>query len=104
MFYGVYKLYGMQYSGFYGDYNDDWFRDTFCPDTKIQIMIDLTTHGKTYSERKMSLRDIALQFQDLFSVYGVDMSYEELSTWCDFFNRYGKRYGLLNEFHENGIC
>ena len=104
MFYGVYKLYGEQYSGFYDEYGDEWFKDTFCPDTKIQIMIDLTTHGKTYAERKADLRNTALDFQDLFSVYGVSISWEELAIFSDFFTKYGKRYGLLTEFRENGVC
>lgn len=104
MFYGVYELYGAKHSAFYDEFGDEWFRDTFCPDTKVLIMIDLKSHGKTYEERKESVRDVAYNFQDLFSVYGVDLSYEELSIFEDFFTRYGKHYGLLKEFKGNGIC
>lgn len=29
---------------------------------------------------------------------------ETLNYWSEFFRHYGKRYGLLKEFHENCIC
>ena len=28
----------------------------------------------------------------------------ELAEWAAYFERLGKRYGLLTEFRENGIC
>ena len=30
--------------------------------------------------------------------------WSDLATWGEFFAKYGKRYGLMREFHENGIC
>ena len=32
------------------------------------------------------------------------LSYGELADWCEYFTKLGKRYGLLKEFRENGIC
>lgn len=33
-----------------------------------------------------------------------DWSWEELAEVGNYFYKMGKRYGLLREFHENGIC
>lgn len=103
MFYGVYKDDGKIEGGFYEDNCRKWFSDTFSPDTDTLLMIDLHVHGKTYEERKDDVRNKALDFQDLFSFYGVSISWGELAIFGDFFNEYGKRYGLLTEFRENGI-
>ena len=32
------------------------------------------------------------------------LSYGELADYADYFRKLGKRYGLLKEFRENGIC
>lgn len=32
------------------------------------------------------------------------LSYSELAEFCEYFEKLGKRYGLLKEFRENGIC
>lgn len=103
MFYGVYELDGEQHSGFYDDYGE-WFKDTFCPDTDVKTIIDLRVHGKTYSERKGDVRSKALDFLDLFSVYGVNVSWGELASFQDYFETQGKRYGLLSEFRKNCVC
>lgn len=57
---------------------------------------------KTYAERKEMARNDAINWQsDLaINVY----SWGELAFWADHFSRLGKRYGLLREFRENGIC
>ena len=103
MFYGVYRDDWCICGGFYEDDYRDWFSDTFSPDTDTLLMIDLHVHGKTYAERKGDMIEKAHDFQDLFSVYGVSISWGELAIFGDFFEKYGKRYGLLTEFRENGI-
>lgn len=59
-------------------------------------------HLKTYAERKNALRDFAIMWQRMFS----EMTYywSDIAEWSNFFEEYGKRYGLLTEFRENGIC
>ena len=102
MIYGAYKLDGETCCGFY-DW-EEWHSATFCPDTEILTVIDLKIHGKTYENRKEDVRNKALDFQALFSEYGLPMSWGELATWENYFETAGKRYGLLAEFRENGIC
>lgn len=61
--------------------------------------------GKTYQERQESLRELAIDFQ--YNNDGdtdIQLSIGELADACDFFERNGKRYGLLREFRENWIC
>ena len=55
-----------------------------------------------YQFRKSALRDFAIEWQR--AVGDISMSYDELAWYEEFFTKYGKRYGLLREFHENGIC
>lgn len=104
MFYAVFRIDGKYSGGFYSDFGDEWHRDTFCPENEVVLIIDLHARGKTYRERKEDVRNKALDFQDLFVTYGVSMSYGELDIFNEFFEIYGKRYGLLREFRENAIC
>ena len=56
----------------------------------------------TYQERKEKARQKAIDWQDLFRE--TSMSWGELAYWQDYFERLGKRYGLLAEFRNEGIC
>lgn len=51
---------------------------------------------------KMLLEAIAQQWQADF--VNFNYSYSDLVGWQNFFEEYGKKYGLLKEFHENAIC
>ncbi len=51
--------------------------------------------------KKDILREFAIEWQTRFSEFNY--SYYELADWQTFFEEYGKRYGLLREFRENGI-
>jgi len=55
-----------------------------------------------YNFKKNGLREFAKEYQRGSSE--LSMSYEDLAFWGAFFGKYGKKYGLLTEFHENGIC
>ena len=57
---------------------------------------------KTYTERKEMARNDAINWQSDFAMNVY--SWGELAFWADHFERLGKRYGLLREFRENGIC
>ena len=56
---------------------------------------------KTYQERKEATREQAIDFQLTFNERTY--SWSELVTLTGYFEKVGKRYGLLKEFRENGI-
>ena len=65
------------------------------------------TPGRKISTRekaKVILSQFAKQWQFDMMCNGFNYSYDELASWQDFFTEYGKKYGLLREFKENGIC
>ena len=56
--------------------------------------------GKTYKEKAAEITQKAIDYQ------GVDvggLSWGEVAEISAYFETYGKRYGLLKEFKENGI-
>lgn len=63
---------------------------------------DFHVHGKTYADRKNSVREKAMAFQDLFTD-GVTLSWSDLYEFSCFFTEQARRYGLTDEFVENGI-
>lgn len=56
----------------------------------------------TYREKKAKIRAEAIRWQAEFSEHNY--SYSELADWQAYFEKMGKRYGLLTEFKENAIC
>ena len=56
---------------------------------------------KTYKEQKEVVRQEAINYQ--IEKMGVSMSYAELYEAQQYFEKLGKRFGLLKEFRENGI-
>lgn len=55
-----------------------------------------------YARKKASARQEAIDWQK--DVANHDYSYGELAEFVMHFEKLGKRYGLLKEFRENGIC
>lgn len=55
-----------------------------------------------YQRRKEQVRQEAIEWQLDFNNHNY--SWGELAIWGEHFERLGRRYGLLREFHENGIC
>ena len=55
-----------------------------------------------YQKRKESVRNAAIEWQLNFENYNY--SYGELLYYGNRFETLGRRYGLLREFRENGIC
>ena len=82
---------------------EDYFKDTFSPNCKEKAVIVLSVKGKTYAERKKSLRDTAIYYSNMINEF-EDLSFGELIEIQRFFRENGKRYGLLQEFKENCIC
>lgn len=101
MFYAAYTNYkGEAVSCLYDNW-EQYHEDTFSPLTEFYSLIDFHVHGRTYRERQADLEDTAVRFQHECR---AGLSWYELSLICDWFYRNGKRYGLLREFAENGIC
>ena len=57
---------------------------------------------KSYQDMKEQVRQEAIDWQDWLSENSV--SYEGLAIASDYFEKTGRRYGLLQEFRENAIC
>lgn len=55
-----------------------------------------------YYINKARVREEAIEWQNNFSV--MNCSWFEVAQWGDRFEKLGRRYGLLKEFRENGIC
>jgi hypothetical protein len=58
-------------------------------------------HKRTYQTNKRMIETFAQEWQS--DLTERDYSYGELSEWQGFFRKYGKKYGLLKVFEENGI-
>ena len=56
----------------------------------------------TYATKKAVARQEAIDWQN--GVANRNYSYEEMQEAAEHFEKLGKRYGLLKEFRENGIC
>ena len=55
-----------------------------------------------YQINKIKARQQAIEWQADFP--NNNYSWGELAEWAAYFERIGKRHGLLAEFRENGIC
>ena len=55
-----------------------------------------------YRKRQGELRDEAIDWQNDFGNHNYYWS--EIADWQYYFETMGRRYGLLTEFRENGIC
>lgn len=56
----------------------------------------------TYQERKEKARQEAIDWQNDFA--NNNYTWGELVKWSAYFETLGKRYGLLTEFRNEGIC
>lgn len=54
-----------------------------------------------YERKKDKARNKAIEWQHDFNNHNY--SYEELSYYGEYFTRLAKKYGLIQEFRENGI-
>lgn len=54
-----------------------------------------------YQDAKEKARNEAIDWQYEFAEH--DYSYGELAYWQDYFEKKARRYGLVQEFRENGI-
>lgn len=77
-----------------------FYNETFSPDIEYQIL-PFKISGKTYAERKNAARNLAIEYQIITDCGGL--SYGELSAIRAYFENIAARYGLIQEYRENGI-
>lgn len=75
--------------------------DTFTPDPDYNVLVLGEIHGKTYAERKADAESKAIEFSH-FDASGL--SWGEYAMISGYFEKVGRRYGLLTDFRENAIC
>lgn len=56
----------------------------------------------TYTEKKSQIRQEAIDWS--YDFCNHNYSYGELAFFQCYFEKMGRRYGLLKEFRENAIC
>ena len=79
---------------------DTYKRETFSPCIETVCFFFLEIEGKNYAERKENASNKAWAY----STYQAGGLYwSDLAIIGDFFERVGKRYGLLTDFRENAI-
>lgn len=71
-------------------------------ENNIMYYIPLVISGRCYQDRKNDVRNKAIEYQNTYYEF-CNYSYGELSIINGFFEKAGRRYGLLNEFTTNGI-
>lgn len=77
-----------------------WFASTFNPTAEIYNIILFEIYGKTYQEKKARLQELAKRYQ---SGNFEGLAWSEISMIQYFFEKNAKRFGLVQEFRENGI-
>lgn len=80
--------------------HDDFYRDTFNPYCEDIEVCYFTIHGKTYRERKESCIELAKRVQRMDT---GGLSYNEYFIIGEYFSRMARKFGLVQEFKENGI-
>ena len=77
-----------------------YYSASFNPNCSI-TRLNFDLRGSTYAERKQAAKQIALNWDSIRAE--AVLSYGELTIIAEFFERIGRKYGLLREFAENGI-
>ena len=83
------------------DSYEEYFNETFSPWVEILFATDFKVKGKTYADRKEFVRNMAINYSNNGA---CGLSWGEVAIVRNNFYELGKRYGLLKEFKENGIC
>ena len=84
------------------EYENELFKGDFEAWLNEYISLGAIHKISYYEKRKDELREEAKEWQNNFD--NETYSWEDLLKCNYYFEKYGKRYGLLKEFRENGIC
>ena len=102
MFYAAFEdVFGKLHSTLYYKNEYPFYFSQTGPGTIHYSFIPFKLHGQTYAARKESARELAARFQ---AENRPGLSWAEVAEITAYFEKVGKRYGLLREFQENGIC
>lgn len=80
-----------------------FFNKTFSPDTDPKIEMNFSLGNGSYKDKKNKLHDMAVEISHLISNLN-GLTWYEMIIISNWFERNGKRYGLLREFRAEGIC
>lgn len=80
---------------------EKFFDDTFSPAVQELEKVVFVVRRGTYAEQKTQVHDIAVAVSNMDC---SGLSWSELFHLGEWFNKFGRRFGLLREFRENGIC
>lgn len=80
---------------------EEYHKATFNPEIEPICIIELGRVKGNYQDKKAAIEDKAIEYSN--NQY-PGLSYGELFDIENYFSTYGKRYGLLRDFHENAIC
>ena len=81
----------------------DAHKETFSPLIDTLFVTDFKIKGKNYKERKENARALAIDFQNAIINSNIDFSYYDLMMQGAQFEKIAKKYGLVEEYKENGI-
>lgn len=90
---------GRVHSGVYR-HCEQYVKATFSPLSEDVLIVDLKAHGKTYAEKKASVREQAVDIQ---CGTHEGLHWSDAALISAYFKKMGKRYGLTDEFLENGV-
>ena len=70
-----------------------------------QLKFDIYYYELLDEEGKLT-REALIDFAKSYQIRAseLSMSYEDLAVFGQFFEKYGRKFSVLDEFHENGIC
>ena len=70
-----------------------------------RLKFDLKYYESLDQENQLTKEDL-IEFAKAYQVRSseLSMSYEDLALFGTAFERLGQKFGVLDEFHENGIC
>lgn len=101
MLYAMLEKNGETFARTYESYSS-YYNDTFNPEIGVLALIDTDRPpaGKTYACKRDTLQGLAITYQ---ATGTKGLCYWDLYRIGNYFTYYGKRYGLLKEFRDNGI-
>ena len=103
MFYAKLKQNGKIIGNLYYNHRD-YQQDTFDPEIETIKIIPFKVKGENYRQRQNNLQETAIDFQFIDCDCDINLSMDELCEIGEWFEKMGRRYGLLQEFRENAIC
>lgn len=80
---------------------EDLWADTGCPDYHVLWLTSFKVSGRTYAERKACAERIGIECSHAMGTWYP--SWLELYEVTDVLTKIAKRYGLVEDFRENGL-